>query len=201
MSSKISKNLALGSIWLVLVGAGLAVLMNYEYTPGVSTKAPERWPGDVPLKMSHGVPTLVMFVHPRCPCTRASISQLAVLITRHRGKLNAYVFIFQNPNTRTDDWSKTDVWNSAIAIPGVNVFIDNDGARAAAFNAQTSGQTYLYDTHGWLVFSGGITPARGQIGPSDGLKNLEAALAAIPSGASHKLTSRVFGCPFRKQPR
>lgn len=199
MSSKISNNLALGLIWLLLVGAGLSVLMNYEYTPGVSAKAPERWPGEIPLKMSQNLPTLVMFVHPRCPCTRASISQLAALITRHHHSVNTYVFVF-HPATNAE-WSKTDVWDSAVAIPGVKVSIDNNGTRAAAFNAKTSGQAYLYDTQGRLVFSGGITPARGQVGPSEGLRNLEMSLAAIPSGAFEKRTSSVFGCPFNKLPR
>jgi len=198
--SKVSKNLALGSIWLILVGAGLVVLMNYEYTPGVAAKAPKRWPDKVPLKRLQGTPTLVMFVHPRCPCTRASISQLVTLKTRHREKLNAYVLLFHAPTTSAD-WSKTDVWDSAIAIPGVKAIVDTDGTISSSFNALTSGQTYLYDDCGRLVFSGGITPARGQTGPSEGMKTLEAALTALPSGKIQDRTSRVFGCQFQKQAR
>ena len=57
---------------------------------------------------------------------------------------------------------------SAAEIPGVEVVSDEDDAQSAAFGAAVSGQTLLYDREGRLIFSGGITAARGHAGDNAG---------------------------------
>ena len=64
-------------IWLLVVGAGMAMLTRYDNTPGLSGQPPKQWPEESGLPRPDGTSTLVMFGHPRCPCTRASLEELA----------------------------------------------------------------------------------------------------------------------------
>ena len=58
---------------------------------------------------------------------------------------------------------------------------------------ETSGQTLLYDRRGSLIFSGGITSARGHRGANAG----EAALVSLlASGRADRNATSVFGCPL-----
>jgi hypothetical protein len=68
---------------------------------------------------------------------------------------------------------------------------DHDGVEARRFGAATSGQVILYDARGTLLFSGGITPARGHSGDSTGR---DAILALLIDGSSEASETPVFGC-------
>jgi hypothetical protein len=83
------------------------------------------------------------------------------------------------------------LWGTASALPNVTVLRDDDGVEAARFGAVTSGQTLLYDANGELIFSGGITGARGHAGDNAGRRALIALLEH--KEPFHRLTS-VFGC-------
>jgi len=67
-------------LWLALACAGMAALWLYSITAGKEGAPPDRWPASSSLQRAPGASTLVMFVHPRCPCSQASISELAVLL-------------------------------------------------------------------------------------------------------------------------
>src|ERR1043165_1176426 len=154
-------------LWMSVVGLGLAILWNYENTPGVAAKPSVLWPIESRIKRAPDKATLIMLAHPHCPCTRASIGELALLMAHSQGRLTAYV-LFLKPAGFSEEWEKTDLWQSAASIPGVNVLSDDDGAEARLFHATTSGQTNLYDAEGRLLFSGGITGARGHSGDNAG---------------------------------
>src|ERR1700736_6047506 len=103
----------LGVLWLAVVTAGFTVLSIYKSTPGPeSGLAPLRWPAQSKVQPSGKRATLVMFAHPRCACTRASIAELAQLMARVRDRLDSYV-LFLMPSDVGADWSETDLWSSA----------------------------------------------------------------------------------------
>ena len=158
--------------------------------PGRGAHPPSHWPEGSRIERSPGRATLVMLVHPQCPCSRASIAELAVLMTHLQGRLSAHV-LFLQPASLPDDWTQTDLWESAAAIPGVEAIRDADGVEARRFDAATSGQVVLYDTTGKLLFSGGITPARGHSGGNSGRDAILALLGGSPSEWSE---TPVFGC-------
>src|SRR5688500_10084241 len=166
---KRSRTLLLLSIvsWVALVSTGLWLLGGYENTPGIAAEAPGRWPTESRLHRATNQPTLVMLAHPHCPCTRASIGELASIMARTQGRLRAYV-LFLKPEGTSKNWEATDLWHSAANIPGVEVVPDGDGREARLFRASTSGQTVLYDPAGHLLFSGGITQSRGHFGDNAG---------------------------------
>jgi hypothetical protein len=177
-------------LWLSAVSAGLCVLWGYENTPGVGAKPPGAWPTDSRIQRATDRATLVMLAHPHCPCTRASIGELALLMAQSRGRVRAYV-LFLKPSGFSDEWEKTDLWQSAASIPGVNVLIDDGGAEARRFHAATSGQTMLYDADGRLLFSGGITGSRGHAGDNAGRS---AIVSLVNTGAAERAGTFVFGC-------
>ncbi len=75
----------------------------------------------------------------------------------------------------------------------MSVVRDDDGVEARSFGAATSGQTFLYDKRGALLFSGGITGARAHQGDNAGRQSVVALLNSGPR--AHSATS-VFGCPL-----
>jgi hypothetical protein len=63
--------------WVVGLGVGVYEMYAYATTPGVAETAPSEWPDDTTLVRDPDAPTIVMFVNPDCPCSRASLAELA----------------------------------------------------------------------------------------------------------------------------
>ena len=178
------------ALWLAVVCVGLGMVAAYDNRPGVSAIAPASWPGASRLAQTAAVPTLVMVVHPRCDCSRASIGELAELRARAAVKPRAYVASLK-PEGLAEDWDVTGLRRAAMRIPGVKVVRDEGGLESRTFGARTSGQTYLYAPDGRLLFSGGITSARGHAGDSVGRSAILSLLNHTPAAVS---SSSVFGC-------
>jgi hypothetical protein len=97
--------------------------------------------------------TLVLFAHPHCPCTRASLHELDGLLAETQNRVSVTV-VFTIPDGVPADWEQGDLWNSATRIPGVRVIRDQGGGEAHQFDVEGSGHA----PSGKLLFSGGITP-------------------------------------------
>ncbi len=179
-----------GAIWAIVVTAGMSALWAYASRPGPGGQPPNRWPDGSRIARRPDRATLVMLVHPHCPCSRASVGELASLVARLQDRLSAHVLLLQ-PAGLPDDWTQTDLWESASAIPGVETVHDPDGTEARRFGAATSGQVILYDAAGRLRFNGGITPARGHSGDNAGR---DAILALLTGSGEHWSETAVFGC-------
>src|SRR5262244_4638220 len=184
------------TVWVTAIVGGFGFLWIYKSKPGlVQQQAPPTWPRDSRLARSADRATLVMFAHPRCPCTRASIHELAQLMARLHDQLEAFV-LFLAPSGRTANWDQTDLWSSAAQIPGVTALRDDDGVEASHFGAATSGHVVLYDAKGRLLFSGGITSARGHEGDSFGRQRI---LALLTTGTADRSDAPVFGCALHEE--
>ena len=185
--------LLLGTIsWLFAISLGLWILWGYENTPGKAAEPPKKWPADSKILPARDHATLVVLAHPHCPCTRATIGELASIMAHSQGRLTAYV-LFLKPTGFSEEWEKSDLWQSAASIPGVTAVVDDEGAEANRFHAATSGQTLLYDAGGSLLFSGGITGSRGHSGDNAGQS---AIVSLVNSGVAERTESFVFGCPL-----
>lgn len=182
--------LTLGLLWVCLVGFGVARLWRYSITPGHTISLPSQWPAGSLLHCQPGAQTLVLFAHPHCPCTRATLSELARIMAHRQGPLFAYI-LFYKPGKTPENWEKTDLYYRAAGIPGVRVVTDTAGAEARRFHATTSGQTFLFDIREQLLFDGGITAARGHEGDNAGQQALSAMLIH-PHRV--KIHTPVFGC-------
>src|ERR1700722_1194609 len=150
----------MGAVWLGIVLAGTFLMVAYANPPGEAGTPPASWPDSSRLPRNPHRATLVLFIHPHCPCSRASIGELALLMAHSQGRVNAHV-LFLQPAGMTQEWTETDTWRAAVLIPGVTAHRDRAGQEARLFGAETSGNTMLYDVQGRLMFNGGITIARG----------------------------------------
>jgi hypothetical protein len=183
--------LIVGVCWVAAVSVGLSVLWAYENGPGGAADAPEQWPVASHLPAPHQRPALVLLVHPQCPCSHATVAELARLMAHAPDRVDAHV-LFLKPRGMSESWAKSDLWQNAAAIPGVDVRLDEGGVEAQRFGGATSGETLLYDTAGHLQFNGGITGSRGHEGDNAGRSTLESLLTGGTSGT--KLSTLVFGC-------
>jgi hypothetical protein len=180
---------ACGLSWLAAVGAGFALLDRYKAQPAAQDTPPRRWPPESALERDTHRPTLLVFAHPACPCTRATVAELARLMARVSAQVAAQVVMVEPPDAPSE-WAQSDLGARAAAIPGVTV-VPDDGREAARFRAQASGFVVMYDAEGRHLFSGGITPSRGHEGDSFGRRRI---LAALGGEAPDRDTSPVFGC-------
>ena len=184
---------AVGVVWLIAVVGGMRVLLKYENAPGTAGDPPATWPAQSRIARTAGLPTVVVVGHPKCPCTRATIGELAVLMARLHNRVTAVVVLVR-PHGTPDGWDDTDLRRSAAEIPGVTVMSDLDEAEADLFSAQASGQTMLYDASGKLLFSGGITSARGHSGDNAGRSSI---VSFVTDGTAEHTRTPVFGCALR----
>ncbi|MFZ1218278.1 MAG: hypothetical protein WAO00_03250 [Chthoniobacterales bacterium] len=188
--NKILVTTALALTWVAALGYGMQVLWKYETTPGPSASVASDWPSGSIVPRQPDKPTLLMVAHPHCPCTRASIAELAQIMAHAPDGTTASV-LFVKPSGAGSDWDDTDLRRSAAAIPGVSVTTDENGVEAARFGAETSGHTLVFDRSGTLLFSGGITGTRGHAGANAGES---AVLAALRQQTPGRGRTSVFGC-------
>ena len=194
-------------VWLLLVMAGLGILMMYANQPGRKGEPAAYWPAASESRYSPSKSTLLVFAHPRCPCTRATVDELAWVMTRCRDSVDCRV-LFVQPAGKSQQWVQGDVWVTA-SIPGVTVCADREGRLAEVFGAETSGHAMLFDSAGKLRFEGGITPSRGHRGSNLGreqivqlamLERPQTTLADEDEANRNDLvcidSTCVFGCPL-----
>lgn len=173
--------------WAGLLAYGLHAQYAYATTAGSAGDAPPTLPADSRLPRA----TLLMFVHAECPCTRASLHELAALLRAH----DTPAMLVVAPVT-VGRWQDAPAAAIARDIPTLRVFHD-DGREAKRFGAETSGYVVYYDDAGTLQFAGGITGARGHVGENVALASLRARLGGHATSApSHP----VYGCPLESEP-
>ena len=186
----------IGVVWGLLVISGLGAMHAYESTPGALGLQATRWPEGSRIRPDPARANLVLIAHPRCPCTRASFDELDRIVAGSGNRAAIHVLFFK-PRGAAAGWGDTELHRRAAAIPGAKVLDDPDGSEGLLFGAATSGHALLYDRSGQLLFSGGLTAARGRAGAnraSETVVDLLSGAAAAPTGAP------VFGCPIRERP-
>ncbi|RYX86848.1 hypothetical protein EON83_01305 [bacterium] len=194
MLKSTSSLIILGLAWLFLVTAGLGFTLNYEATPGVAATASD-WPVASHLQLATNKATLLVMAHPQCPCTRATIEELNNLLASCQDKVQVNV-LFWKPKGYPKNWEQTALWRAAAAIPGVKVVTDEGGVEAHRFHASTSGQVFLFNPTGKLIFSGGITAGRGHIGDNAGR---DAIVSLLTTGKAERQKTFVYGCSLFNQ--
>jgi hypothetical protein len=183
---------ALALAWLAGCLLGLGALWAHALAPAPKADAPPRWPDGTALPRVAGRPALVLLAHPRCPCTSASFTQLGWIMSRAPRAATVSI-VFVKPAGAPAGWERTSLWRQARALRAATLLKDDSGAEAARFGAQASGQALLYDSEGRLVFSGGLTSARGHAGDSAG----RSAVLALLRSKGRPSTAPVFGCALR----
>lgn len=178
-------------IWGVATTASMVGMVRYQLSAAAPLhSAPRRWPEQAAISCDAQRFNLVMTLHPRCPCSQASLHELEVLLSRVGSRVQTHI-LFVIPIGAPPDWVNGPLWEQTNQMANVNVHIDDEGRISSAFGAATSGYTLLYGPGGQLLFSGGITNGRGSEGDNPGL---EAVLTLIRGRPMQTLTAPVFGC-------
>jgi hypothetical protein len=142
------------------------------------------------MDASDGVWKIMVFAHPKCPCTRATLAELDRIVNQNPGGLAATVY-FVRPEGAPADWMESPQVQAAQRISHVRVLMDEGGLLANRYGAEASGFTFLVDPSGRCVFEGGITASRGMEGESSG----QAAILDLLQGRKPNSSSApVFGC-------
>ncbi len=197
--------LSVALLWLGCAVFGFASLSRRDGSAGASGHPPAQWQlksfGTLnSVKLNPVKPTLVVLIHPQCPCSRASLSELNHLMALCPNRAAVWVFFLKPPGC-TQAWVRTNLWRQAAALPGVRVCVDDNGETARRFGAATSGEALLYSPHGRLLYHGGLTGARGHEGDNAGLSDV-AALLERPDvwNTAKPAQEPVYGCPLNRCP-
>ena len=177
-------------IWVSLLVAGFTILEREEFTPVISNPIVPSFPHRSAIQLASDKPTLLLFLHPYCPCSRASLHELDELMAETQNKLSTTI-VFTIPNGLAPGWEQGALWKSATAMPGIHIFRDQDGVEARRFGVIGSGHTLLFTPSGKLLFSGGITASRGHEGDNPGLS---AIVSFVLNGYALVNHTPVFGC-------
>ena len=187
-------------VWAAIVTMGTSVFWAYGLTPGAPARAAVTSPAadrDA-LVAADGRASLVVFVHPQCPCSRATLAAVAELIAARPAGAVLATAVFADVPDGDEPVEASRLWRQASAISGLRLVRDDAaGSLAERFDAHTSGQAFAYDAGGRLAFRGGLTPSRGQFGDSAG----RAAAASVFDGRvlipTTMPTAPVYGCALR----
>jgi hypothetical protein len=171
------------SSWATACAVVFIVVWRFEATPGPSVASIPDWPSGCTIERSPGVSLAILFLHPGCPCSMASIEELRLGIgTGWDGDVHVVMY---SPDGENEDWVRGEQWEAALRIPRAKLHVDPGGRLAGQFNAVTSGHAAIYDGDGRLKFAGGLTPSRGTT--AGGLLFQRAAFG-------RETRSPVYGC-------
>lgn len=186
-------------VWAGCAGFGWWAASEYSFATdadAVST-VPTEWPVDSAIERSATRPTLLVFLHPRCPCSRATISELERLIAlTPPGEWPAIRIIASAPVGADDQWWSSPLVARACQLPGAHLVRDVDGQESDRFGARVSGTTLLFNRTGRMIYAGGVTMGRGHEGANRGLDAV-ARLLRDPSSLEPAIPP--FGCDLVRQ--
>lgn len=163
------------ALFLVTMLGLSAFAVNFKSCFNTNRAAAIRWPALAHLSRSQHVPTLVVFLHPHCHNSTATLFELEQLLPTLKGRVQIYITMYA-PEDLGDSWSKKSVWRQATKMRNVNLYLDKNGEDSELFGAQSSGEMFLYDTSGDLLFHGGVTRTFGIAGQNKGAEALVAWL-------------------------
>jgi hypothetical protein len=177
--------------WAILVLVGGMLLVKYQMAPGEQKPGPERLP-ESQTHQGQSLSEMLVFLHPKCPCSRATVEELDRLMADTTGKLKVKAY-FVGPQNAADDWTQSPLVVRARSIPNIEVAYDAGGAHAKAFGALTSGQAFVFDPKGKKVYQGGLTASRGHEGANEGCASI---VEYVKTGKLPPSQPPVFGCAF-----
>jgi hypothetical protein len=193
-------------IWLAMTICTMGSFWVYESTPGTASAIAAVAPQDSSIRLANDRQTLVVFVHPKCVCTNATLLELSRILQQI--DLTAQpkcIFVLRQPAESRSAWMNTPIEQLCRAIPEATVLHDFDGVEARRFGVTTSGTCILYTSNGQRIFCGGITASRGHQGPACGqdlLLQRMTASAADPELCGIEISDQsqdqcpAFGCPL-----
>lgn len=186
-------------VWGVIAVGGWYGISAYSFTadPDAVTGAPTRWPADSIIAKTDNRPTLVLFLHPQCPCSRATVAELERLGTLVPvQQLPNICVVATAPRSVGNLWWSTALLSRAGRLPNAHILRDPGGVEAALFDARISGTVLLFNVEGDRLYAGGVTLARGHDGHNAGL---QAVADLLIDDSAQRPAIPPFGCDVYRE--
>ncbi len=177
--------------WMALLATGFGGLMKYDSTPAPLAPAAIL---DNPQFRDGKAYSLVMAIHPYCPCSRATVGELIKIYSHGHDNLKITIFAFK-PADEPDSWIESSTIKTLEQMKP-RIVIDSDGSMAKRLALGTSGQALLYSPAGKLLFNGGITSGRAHAGDNLGEDTI---LSLLRGEAPEVHSTAVFGCSISEE--
>lgn len=181
-------------MWFGLIAGGYAWSIRYGFAPGRESGAPPALPLSLDLPSPLSRAQLLLALHPRCPCSKATLTELGKIISRTTDSRDVTVLMYK-PAAQPDSWLEGSLLNECRRMH-CRIRPDPDGRLAASLGAFTSGHVVLYDVNGRLRYQGGITASRGHEGDNLGELAVIEVLRGRPGGPK---SLPVFGCAIQQE--
>jgi hypothetical protein len=188
--ARLTVTLREAALWTMglLVAVALFTMWAAREEQKASAKS-HNWPEGAPLTLDPARLTLLLFVHPQCRGTEATLQTLARVMERCAGHANVTIMMYEDPALLAH-WKGSPIKSEAESIPGAMVREDHMGEAADFFDVATSGSALLFAPDGSLLYRGGITPGLGQAGEGEVLQTW----LIEGRGVRHE---PVFGCSLQ----
>ena len=186
-------------LWIVLGAWGAAVLAylvflaSYAQSAGTQHAPPALHAVSMPFASIGGRHLIVVALHPKCPCSRATATELERILSKYHETLDCVALVYR-PERESDEWIESGLIAKIRSLPHTAIHVDVDGGMAATFGMSTSGAVILYSPLGEPRYWGGITCGRGHEGDNLGSD----AVAAVLRGKSPRNSWQpVYGCQIQ----
>src|SRR5687767_10310795 len=80
-------------LWIALVAVGFAGLTLFSETPGSAGPSPVKWPPGSIVPAPRNKPLMIIALHPKCACSRATVAELNRLLVSVRGKVDVHALM------------------------------------------------------------------------------------------------------------
>jgi len=185
--------------WIAVAVAGWYGISAYGFAgdPQATTSIVAQWPTDSAIGRMSGRPTLVLFLHPQCPCSRATVAELERLpVLVPSEALPDICVVASAPRAIGDLWWSSSLLNRSARLPNARLVRDSGGVETALFGARVSGTVLLFDADGKRLYAGGVTMARGHSGDNVGLQAITDLLVDHDANVS---TVPPLGCDMVRE--
>src|SRR5690606_33073432 len=115
---------------------------RYSNTAGEVAPSQGAWPLETQLVRTGDRPAAILFAHPKCPCTQATIQEFQRLEARFPGAFETLA-VFTLPASDAEDWKSSRLIQQARNLRSARLIFDQGGEEAARFQAHVSGQVLL----------------------------------------------------------
>jgi hypothetical protein len=177
-------------VWIAIAVAGWYGISAYGFNgdPQATTSIVSQWPVDSTIVRLTERPTLVLFLHPKCPCSRATVGELERLpVLVPSDALPDVCVVAAAPRATGDLWWSSPFLDRVARLPNARMVRDPGGVETDLFGARVSGTVLLFDPAGKRLYAGGVTMSRGHAGDNVGLQavtdllvNPRADVSSIP---------------------
>jgi hypothetical protein len=171
---------------------GLNEMYTHRYASG-AIAVTTQWPRETSLSLNSSKRTLLLFIHPQCPCVTTSVEELSRIFAKS-GRGVDFQLVVYRPKNEDAAWAQTASVERAKSLGASRRWDDVDGRIAGQFRVTTSGQVLLFDPDGRLLFNGGVTDSRGHAGDNDNAEALNQLLMQPSQEPQLTVVRKVFGC-------